>query len=333
MLVFGVQENFIKPTSPWSLVEDPIMRQLQEAFSGEDLIQVHYSYLLGLAQVVYVRSSLVPFYRELCIHTVRTGFSGWVGNKGAVCTTFQLGSVTISCVCAHLCSVESNVKRRNEEILEIMTAYPWLQSSNYSFLYGDLNYRLDVVTFQEAIELMASRETGKLLQCDQLQRQILTKQIPRFNEAEIFFPPSYKLVPNSTDNYANSKMRTPAWCDRILFLTSDKPNPSYPRGPQTPVRLDPIHYNCLDLPDCSDHKVVYGYFDLYSDWLEYSPPLEFLLPDVSWPVTSDMTVKIVLLPNMYDRTSTLAKPPLFSSWDWIGLHRYRVSVTHCVTTL
>ena len=145
MLVFGVQENFIKPANPWSLVEDPIMKQLQEAFSGEDLIQVHYSYLLGLSQAIYVRSSLVSFYRELCSDTVRTGFSGWVGNKGAVCTTFQLGSVTVSCVCVHLCSVESNVKRRNEEILEIMTSYPWFSSSNYSFLYGDLNYRLDVV--------------------------------------------------------------------------------------------------------------------------------------------------------------------------------------------
>ncbi|KAI6658623.1 synaptojanin-1 isoform X3 [Oopsacas minuta] len=322
VLVFGLQENFIKPGSPWSLIEDPILRQLQEAFNGEDLIQVHNSYLLGIIQVVYVRSSLVPFYKEMGSDTIRTGYSGWVGNKGAVCTTFQLGSVTVSCVCAHLCSVESNIKRRNEEIFEILTSYPWFNLSNYSILYGDLNYRLEIITFQEAIELMANKETKKLLQCDQLRMQILTDQIPRFNEAEILFPPSYKLVPYSTNNYNNSKQRTPAWCDRILFMTSDRPTPSYPNGPKIPVRVDPVEYSCLDLPDCSDHKVVYAYFDIYSDWLEYSPPLEFVLPDVSWPVTSDLPVKIELLHNMHERIPTIAKPPLFSSWDWIGLHRF-----------
>ena len=51
VLVFGLQENFIKPSSPWSLIEDPIVRLLQDAFYGEDLIQVDYMYLLGITQV------------------------------------------------------------------------------------------------------------------------------------------------------------------------------------------------------------------------------------------------------------------------------------------
>ena len=264
----------------------------------------------------------MAFYKQIHADTVRTGFSGWLGNKGAVCTTFQLGSATISCVCAHLCSVEGHVQRRNEEIWEIFRAYPWLSQSSYSFLYGDLNYRLDVIPFSEALSLMDSKETNKMLQCDQLRRQIRTEQIPRFREAEITFPPSYKLVPHSINNYANAKLRTPAWCDRILFKTCDRPNPSYPTGPPVPARLETVSYGTLDLPNCSDHKMVYGYFDLYSDWLEYSPPLEFVLPDVSWPIGCDLTVRLLLLHNMHERIPTLSKPPFFSSWDWIGIHRY-----------
>ena len=263
----------------------------------------------------------MAFYKQIHADTVRTGFSGFLGNKGAVCSTFQLGSVTISCVCAHLCSVEANVQRRNEEIREISLAYPWLSHSSYSFLYGDLNYRLDVIPFSEALQLMARKETHKMLQCDQLQRQIRTEQIPRFREAEITFPPSYKLVPHSIDNYANAKLRVPAWCDRILYRTSDRPHPAYPTGPTVPARLDPVAYGTLDLPNCSDHKMVYGYFDLYSDWLEFIPPLEFILPDVSWPSSRDLSVRLLLVRSMHEGLPTLSKLPLFSSWDWIGLHR------------
>ena len=263
----------------------------------------------------------MPFFKELTSETVRTGFAGWMGNKGAVCTTFQLGSVTISCVCCHLCSVETNVQRRNEEIAEIMQSCPWVARSNYAFLYGDLNYRLDIITFQEALKLLGESDLKPLLQCDQLQRQILTDRVPRFDEADISFPPSYKLVPRSSDNYNNSKLRTPAWCDRIIYKTTDTPTPSFPHGPRIPARLEPVEYNRLELPDSSDHKMVYGYFDLYSDWLEYSPPLEFMLPDVSCPVTSDLTVRILILGNLSQRVPTVAKPPLFSSWDWIGMHR------------
>lgn len=66
-------------------------------------------------------------------------------------------------------------------------------------------------------------------------------------ENNISFPPTYKYFIDS-DNYDISK-KQPSWCDRILYKNSKNIKQ---------LRYDRINVNC------SDHKPVYGYFEINS---------------------------------------------------------------------
>ncbi|CAK9009297.1 Glycerol-3-phosphate acyltransferase (GPAT), partial [Durusdinium trenchii] len=90
------------------------------------------------------------------------------------------------------------------------------------FWFGDLNYRIDGVPWQEAISLIKQKNFSRLLEMDQL---ILERSHHRvfggFDEGQLSFPPSYKFKPGTnmydTKTQGNKKVRVPAWCDRILW--------------------------------------------------------------------------------------------------------------------
>ena len=91
-----------------------------------------------------------------------------------------------------------------------------LHSHDYTFFFGDLNYRL-VRSADAALirSLMSARKISQLLQYDELTLGVRKRYIfEDFVEAPVRFLPTYKLVPNA-EAYDMTK-RKPAWTDRVL---------------------------------------------------------------------------------------------------------------------
>jgi len=108
---------------------------------------------------------------------------------------------------------------------------------------GDLNYRIDVDSFEVCVEKVKNNKLSDLRECDQLlQEKKAGNVFMEFEEAKIKFAPTYKFKVGTSDyEYKEKKVRIPAWCDRILF-----------RGEQ----LTQLFYSSVVTPTISDHKPV-----------------------------------------------------------------------------
>lgn len=97
----------------------------------------------------------------------------------------------------------------------------------------------------------------KLFEYDQLNSQMKSgKTFPFFDEMEITFKPTYKFD-KGTDYYDSSeKKRIPSWTDRILARIRNK------------QILTPISYNSIPEYRFSDHKPVYGIFEVHLEILD-----------------------------------------------------------------
>ncbi len=122
------------------------------------------------------------------------------------------------------------------------------------FWLGDLNYRIDAHPSQ-VMEWIESRNWAQLRKHDQLIQQRKARQsFEDFQEAEISFPPTYKMARYKYDEYARGEdgelKRTPSYTDRILWRTCPKNG----KKPPSVVALD---YNSVPYVLCSDHRPVY----------------------------------------------------------------------------
>jgi phosphatidylinositol-bisphosphatase len=175
-----------------------------------------------------------------------------MGNKGAVSIRFNYHDTSFCFVAAHLSSGKGEVEARNRDYFEIIrkTTFrpaaahaatadgthtiekPWrrvgitaaidMYINDHAVVVwmGDLNYRLDGER-DDIIELTMKDELETLGAKDQLNMERAKRPdlFQNFCEAEITFPPTYKYEPGTTqyDSREGKKLRSPAWCDRILF--------------------------------------------------------------------------------------------------------------------
>lgn len=95
---------------------------------------------------------------------------------------------------------------------------------------------------------MSKSELSMMLQTllakDEFNLNRHTGSLSSYNEAEIYFLPSYKYV--KREKRYDTK-RTPSWCDRVLFFRKDK------------LKLVVLKYSDIDV-FLSDHKPVCGVF-------------------------------------------------------------------------
>jgi len=93
---------------------------------------------------------------------------------------------------------------------------------------GDNNYRLDVVDLgmDRVHRMIAQADWDALLAYDQLIKEKRARRaFPGFTEPPITFPPTYKFIAGTStyDRREDKKVRFPAWCDRIQFMTCKPP--------------------------------------------------------------------------------------------------------------
>lgn len=125
------------------------------------------------------------------------------------------------------------------------------------FWIGDLNYRInDELTTEEVFFKIESNNLDALRSKDQLNIEKINGNVFQgFDEGELTFPPTYKYQPG-TDKYetrAEKKLRTPSWCDRILYKSIDSFNKK--------ANLIKLHKYRRAMLNCSDHKPVSALFN------------------------------------------------------------------------
>ncbi|XP_060207558.1 type I inositol polyphosphate 5-phosphatase 2-like isoform X3 [Lycium barbarum] len=194
--------------------------------------------MVGIYVSVWVRRGLRRHINNLQVSAVGIGLMGYMGNKGSVSVSMSLFQSRLCFVCSHLSSGQKDgaEQRRNSDVNEIMkrtrfsslfdtdTDEPQtIPSHDQIFWFGDLNYRISMAD-AEVRKLVANKQWDELLNSDQLNKELRHGHVfSGWKEGLINFAPTYKYEFNS-DRYngeitkEGEKKRSPAWCDRILWL-------------------------------------------------------------------------------------------------------------------
>ncbi|XP_020576108.1 type I inositol polyphosphate 5-phosphatase 10-like isoform X3 [Phalaenopsis equestris] len=207
--------------------------------------------MVGIFVTVWARKELVQHIRHLRLSCIGRGVMGYLGNKGCISVSMTLHQTSLCFICSHLASGEreGDELRRNSDVNEILkntrfrkiyskrcrrTPLKILQHDRIIW-FGDLNYRI-ALNYLETKKLLENNDWNALLEKDQLKiERDAGRVFEGWNEGKIYFAPTYKYSYNS-DSYAgdgvqsNTKRRTPAWCDRILWHGDGIIQLSYIRG-------------------------------------------------------------------------------------------------------
>lgn len=203
--------------------------------------------MVGIYISVWVRRRLRRHINNLKVSPVGIGLMGYMGNKGSVSVSMSLFQTRLCFVCSHLSSGHKDgyEERRNSDVYEILrrthfssafdTDQPLtIPSHDQVFWFGDLNYRINMLD-SEVRKLVAKKQWDELLNNDQLSKELRSGVFDGWKEGVINFPPTYKYGINS-DVYVGEnpregeKKRSPAWCDRILWLGKGIKQLSYNRA-------------------------------------------------------------------------------------------------------
>lgn len=234
-------------------------------------------YLVGLLVCVFVRNPHKNRVKYVQSDSVGVGVMGMLGNKGGVSIRLQFYDSTICIICAHLAAHRENISGRNSdfanvfqkssfdigeeairEVIRSGSLSQWATGSSsvgvpdhdVVFWIGDLNYRVDEsLTTERVIELAEKGDLDELRSLDQLNIERAAGRVFQgFEEGVLRFRPTYKYQPG-TDGYdqrPDKKIRAPAWCDRILWLS------------QEPAHVQQLTYDRSETPNISDHKAVFS---------------------------------------------------------------------------
>ncbi|XP_055829423.1 type II inositol polyphosphate 5-phosphatase 15 isoform X2 [Solanum dulcamara] len=264
-------------------------------------IRVGFRQLAGLVISVWVRSNISRYVGDVDVAAVPCGFGRAIGNKGAVGLRMRVYDRTVCFVNCHFAAHLEAVGRRNADFdhvyrsmifsrpsnflnaaaAGISSAIQMLRSANGAFnsaeatpelseadmvvFLGDLNYRLDGISYDEARDFISQRSFDWLRERDQLHTEMEVGNVFQgMREAVIRFPPTYKFErhQNGLAGYdSGEKKRIPAWCDRILYRDSRSTSAST-CSLDCPVVSSVLQYEaCMDVTD-SDHKPVRCIFNV-----------------------------------------------------------------------
>ncbi|BAU01967.1 hypothetical protein VIGAN_11135800 [Vigna angularis var. angularis] len=211
--------------------------------------------MVGIFITVWVRRSLRKHIQNLKVSTVGVGVMGYIGNKGSISISMSIHQTLFCFICTHLTSgeKEGDELKRNADVHEILRRTQF-HSLSYIGLpkrildheriiwLGDLNYRINLSNV-ETKALISKKQWSKLVEKDQLMRELKNGVFGGWSEGILNFPPTYKYEVNSDKYYGEDPKvgkRSPAWCDRIL---------SYGKG----IKL--LSYRRAELK-LSDHRPV-----------------------------------------------------------------------------
>lgn len=170
--------------------------------------------------------------------------------------------------------------------------------------FGDMNWRVDSISSSELIKEISVADRNNSInelveKVDQLRRAQRRKEaFSDFNEADINFHPTYKLMVGST-KYDVS--RVPSWCDRILYIGQ--------------LRVDAYRSNRATT--ISDHLPVIAHFSFalspsvafsWNVFFEHTP---------RWYNVVPFTCRFSFTKNFWSRNGSYR--------DWVGIFPEEIS--------
>ncbi|KAL1223074.1 Type I inositol polyphosphate 5-phosphatase 13 [Cardamine amara subsp. amara] len=252
--------------------------------------------LAGLLISLWARKEIRAHVGDLDVAAVPCGFGRAIGNKGGVGLRIRVFDRILCFVNCHLAAHLEAVTRRNADFNHIFRLMVFSRGQNLSntaaagvstaayttksntipstgaeeiksdlaaadmvTFFGDFNYRLFGISYDEARDFISQRSFDWLRERDQLRAEMkLGKVFQGMREALITFPPTYKFERNRAGlgGYdSGEKKRIPAWCDRVIYRDTQS-SPFSESNLQCPVVSSVIMYEaCMDVTD-SDHKPV-----------------------------------------------------------------------------
>ena len=325
LLVVGLQEAYQNVQEALSssipmVGKDPHVEAFSSHLACKGFARLAFCRLLGIVVMVFVKQPLLCYIHGVCTCTTKTGFSGWVGNKGAVSVRFTLGDLAMCFTNCHLAPHNESNEKRVIELKDIFgsqvfesgqLALTKLLDHDVVVLFGDLNFRLEQKDFEEISQLLEEGKMKELLKLDQLRiEQIKGDDSPSklcyFMEMPINFVPSYKYMPNTDVLNDGGKGRAPAWCDRILWRMHHRRLPKMTDWEPRPV-VQQDYYRLHKQPRSSDHKAVSAGLKVSIDISGFNPPIVFQLSE--WICGVRGTIEFMVTEGTE-----------VSMWDWVGLY-------------
>lgn len=331
--IVGLQE------APQYLFTDPWTNTLSSTLKKRGYILFKRHKLSGILLYIFVLREIMLRCRDFETESVKTGFGGLLGNKGGVSLRFTYNGNSFCATTAHLAAHQENLAQRVQDYNSILDGTKFLIDSNtssiishdYSFWFGDLNFRLDDIEKHDVLSTITKAKTSgskdssektisSLHQNDQLNR-VKKKRLAfaDWNETLPGFLPTYKFQIGSKDTY-DSDQRIPAWTDRILYRYN---NQSYNvQSMNLKPRIEQLFYESLPETDLSDHKPVVSMFKVSTfDPTKFNPsPLPYELvkfePISGWKSGQDGRVWYKISNELFYR-----RPKILSSWDRLALYK------------
>ncbi|XXG77946.1 hypothetical protein AAC387_Pa08g1993 [Persea americana] len=250
--------------------EDEVSRNRLEAKSK--YVRIVSKQMVGIYVSVWVRKRLRRHINNLKVSPVGIGIMGYMGNKGSVSVSMSLFQTRLCFVCSHLTSGHKvgDQQRRNSDVYEILRRTRFssvidsdqpqtIPSHDQIFWFGDLNYRLNMLD-DEVRRLAGQKLWDELINSDQLCKELQSGHVfDGWKEGLIQFPPTYKYEINSNRYVGENpkegeKKRSPAWCDRILWLGKGIKQLFYGRAESRLSDHRPVSANFLVEVEVFDHR-------------------------------------------------------------------------------
>ncbi|THH00088.1 hypothetical protein EW026_g2394 [Hermanssonia centrifuga] len=151
--------------------------------------------MMGLYLAVFIKRDIKDLVRGMSKSAVTAGLiGGRVGNKGGVGISLNIDGTTLLFLNAHLAAQQTELAVDTflaPDDPRVM-AEDITDRFDFTFLCGDLNFRLDI-TRLHADWLISRRDYAQALAFDQLRKVMQSGEaFVDFNEAPIDFPPTFK---------------------------------------------------------------------------------------------------------------------------------------------
>ncbi|KAL5195345.1 Type IV inositol polyphosphate 5-phosphatase 3 [Glycine soja] len=228
---FRTCQTFKQTIDDIGLLAEIDLEALMKRKRRSSYVRIVSKQMVGIFITIWVRRCLRKHIQNLKVSTVGVGVMGYIGNKGSISISMSIYQTLFCFICTHLTAgeKEGDEHKRNADVREIHQRTHFYSLADIGvprkildheriIWLGDLNYRINL-SYEKTRDFISKKQWSKLIEKDQLTKELEKGVFDGWSEGKLNFPPTYKYEINSEKYYGEDPKvgrRTPSWCDRIL---------------------------------------------------------------------------------------------------------------------